>query len=444
MMNRRRFLTRSVQASLATATSAFWGNSLASRAFAQSVGSTYKAIVVITLNGGNDANNLLVPLDPTEYAEYSQMRGSLALPISSLIALNSASGVPTYGMHPSLTNVAGLYNSGRALAVAGVGPMVQPATKAQIISGEVPIPASLLSHPVGIAQWESSQTVQTPTSGWGGRIADLIAQQSGSLPPVLNAGPNSTFTFGNTVQAIALQGGSLFSPLPPALDSAALQIAQSDSSSQNALVSQVAKFRAGAMQQQVLMDQAMQYTTLKTAFPTSAFALTMQKIAQMIGGRSVLGASRQIFYTQQTGYDTHVNQMGTHAQLLQDFDLAIGAFFAALNELGMSNQVLVCTHSDFSRSMACNTDAGSDHAWATHQLILGGGIRGGRIVGTMPDLELGGSSDVTNPGLGMWLPTTSVTQMASGIGNWFGLTASQLTSVFPDLANFPSGMVQLS
>jgi len=94
--------------------------------------------------------------------------------------------------------------------------------------------------------------------------------------------------------------------------------------------------------------------------------------------------------------------------------------------------------------MACNTDAGSDHAWATHQLILGGGIRGGRIVGTMPDLELGGSSDVTNPGLGMWLPTTSVTQMASGIGTWFGLTASQLASVFPDLGNFPSGMVQLS
>jgi len=90
MMNRRRFITRSVQASLATATSAFWGNSLASRAFAQSVGSTYKAIVVITLNGGNDANNLLVPLDPTEYAEYSQMRGTLALPISSLIALNRA------------------------------------------------------------------------------------------------------------------------------------------------------------------------------------------------------------------------------------------------------------------------------------------------------------------------------------------------------------------
>ncbi len=444
MISRRRFLTRSVQASLATATSAFWGNSLASRAFAQSVGSNYKAIVVITLNGGNDANNMLVPLDPAEYAEYSKMRGTLALPIASCIPLRSTSGAPTYGMHPSMTNVASLYNSGRALAVAGVGPMVAPATKAQILSGEVPLPASLLSHPVGIAQWESSQTGQTPTTGWGGRIADVIAQQSGSLPPVLNAGPNSTFTVGNSVQAIALQGGSLFSPLPSVLDNAALQIAQSDASSRNALVSQVAKFRTSAMQQQVLMDQAMHYSALKTVFPTSAFAQTMQRIAQLINGRSVLGASRQIFYTQQAGYDTHVNQMQTHAQLLQDLDSSLGAFFAALDELGMTNQVLVCTHSDFCRSMACNTDAGSDHAWASHQLVLGGGIRGGRILGTMPDLELGGSSDVTNPGLGMWLPTTSVTQLASGVGNWFGLTASQLASVFPDLANFPSGMIQLS
>ena len=444
MMNRRRFLTRSVQASLATATAAFWSNSLAARAFAQSAGSTYKAIVVITLNGGNDANNLLVPLDPSEYAEYSTMRGTLALPIASCIPLRSTSGTPTYGMHPSLTNVAALYNSGRALAVAGVGPMVQPATKAQIMSGEVPLPASLLSHPVGIAQWESSQTSQAPSTGWGGRIADLIAKQSGSLPPVLNAGSNSTFTVGNSVQAIALQGGNLFSPLPSVLDNAALQLAQSDASSQNALVAQVAKFRASAMQQQVLMDQAMQYSPLKTIFPASTIAQTLQRIAQMISGRSVLGASRQIFYTQQTGYDTHVSQMGAHAQLLQDLDSSLGAFFAALDELGMTNQVLVCTHSDFCRTMASNTNAGSDHAWASHQLILGGGIRGGRIVGTMPDLELGGSADVTNPGLGMWLPTTSVTQMASGIGNWFGLTSSQLASIFPDLVNFPSGMIQLS
>lgn len=444
MMNRRRFLTRSVQASLAAATSSLWCNSLASRALAQSAGSTYKAIVVITLGGGNDANNLLVPLDPSEYAEYSNMRGVLALPKSSCIPLHSASGAPTYGMHPSLTNVASLYNSGRALVIAGVGPMVQPATKAQIISGAVPIPASLLSHPVGIAQWESSQTGENPSTGWGGRIADIIASQSGSLPPVLNAGPNSTFTVGNSVQAIALQGSSLFSPVPSILNSAALQLAQSDASSQNALVAHVAKFRASSMQQQVLLDQAMQYTPLKTAFPTSPLALTLQRVAQLISGRSVLGASRQIFYTQQTGYDTHVNQMPGHAQLLLDFDAALGAFFTALDELGMTNQVLVCTHSDFSRTMASNTDAGSDHAWATHQLVLGGGIRGGRIVGTMPDLELGGSSDVTNPGLGMWLPTTSVTQMASGIGNWFGLSASQLASVFPDLDHFPSGMIQLS
>jgi len=444
MMNRRRFLTRSAQASLAVATSSLWGNSLASRALAQSAGSSYKAIVVITLAGGNDANNLLVPLDPSEYAEYCKMRGVLALPKSSCIPLQSANGAPTYGMHPSMTNVASLYNSGHALVVAGVGPMVKPATKAQVMTGAVPFPASLLSHPVGIAQWESSQTVENPSTGWGGRIADLISAQSGSLPPVLNAGPNSTFTVGNSVQAIALQGGSLFSPVPIALNNAALQLAESDSSSQNALIAQVAKFRTSSMQQQVLLDQAMGYTTLKTAFPSSPLAQTLQRVAQLINGRSVLGASRQIFYTQQTGFDTHVNQMPGHAQLLLDFDAALGAFFTALDELGMTNQVLVCTHSDFSRTMASNTDAGSDHGWATHQLVLGGGIRGGRIIGTMPDLELGGSSDVTSPGLGVWLPTTSVTQMASGIGNWFGLTSSQLAGVFPDLGNFPSGMIQFS
>jgi len=63
------------------------------------------------------------------------------------------------------------------------------------------------------------------------------------------------------------------------------------------------------------------------------------------------------------------------------------------------------------------------------------------MIGTMPDLDLGGSSDFT--GLGTWIPTLSVTQMTAAIGAWMGLSNSQLASVFPDLANFPTGAISL-
>ncbi len=62
----------------------------------------------------------------------------------------------------------------------------------------------------------------------------------------------------------------------------------------------------------------------------------------------------------------------------------------ALDDMGMTNSVMICTHSDFNRTMQSNINLGSDHAWGNHQIILGGGIAGGRILGDFPDLELGG------------------------------------------------------
>ena len=84
--------------------------------------------------------------------------------------------------------------------------------------------------------------------------------------------------------------------------------------------------------------------------------------------------------------------------------------------MGLTDQVLICTHSDFCRTITSNTTAGTDHAWGNHQLIMGGGAMAGRrMIGAMPDLELGGSSDITGFG-GSWIPTLSVTQMTAAIG----------------------------
>jgi uncharacterized protein (DUF1501 family) len=168
----------------------------------------------------------------------------------------------------------------------------------------------------------------------------------------------------------------------------------------------------------------------------------MSTNAQTIKGRSVLGASRQIFYTQQDGYDTHANQVGLQANYLTELDGGISAFMSALQEMGLQNQVLVCTHADFGRTMQSNSLAGSDHAWGNHQMVVGGGIRGGQILGTMPDLELGGSSDLYSQGV--WIPTTSVTQMTAGIGNWMGLSKSQLATAFPALGAFNNQALQLT
>jgi uncharacterized protein (DUF1501 family) len=134
--------------------------------------------------------------------------------------------------------------------------------------------------------------------------------------------------------------------------------------------------------------------------------------------------------------------LGAHASLLSELDGGIGAFMNALQEMGLQNDVLLCTHSDFNRTFLSNTCAGTDHGWGNHQLVIGGGIKGGQIIGNIPEPEIGGSLDLT--GGGIWIPDLSVTQMAAGVGKWMGLSDAQLGSVFPDLANFPTGSIVLT
>ena len=310
-------------------------------------------------------------------------------------------------------------------------PLKQPATKQQLLANADLIPPSLLSHPVGIAQWESASTSASPETGWGGRMADLLKIYSGSLPPVLDAGPSSIFTVGQTVQAVSVQAntGSL-AAIPGEVESAILAIANAESTSVNQITAAAAKIRVAAAQQGVILAQAQSAGGgIATAFPASGFGNALKAVAEVIKGRSVIGASRQIFYCMQGSYDSHINQLQQQGDNLTDLDAGLGAFMAAMAEIGLQNQVLVCTHSDFSRSMQANSTGGTDHAWGNHQLLLGGGIGGGKIYGSMPDFDLGGSSDLTNQGI--WIPSTSVTQMTAGIGSWMGLNATQLSTVFP-------------
>lgn len=443
MFTRRAFGKLLVKGGMAAATSPLWLDGVCAKAFAQ-LSSAYKAIVLVSLGGGNDGNNTLIPLDSATYRQYSGLRTSLAIPQASCNVLTGTSGAPVFGLHPALKNVASLYNQGLAAFVTNIGPITKLATKSELVADPSVLPPALFSHPEAIVQWESASTEAYPSTGWGGRMADLLASQSGSLPPLIDTGGASIFMAGRSVQAVSvIASGKFPSAIPAGLQSAMVAIANQDATSQNQIVAQAAKVRAAAFDQQAMLAQATASgNSLKTNFPQSGFGQSMQTIASIINGRSVVGASRQIFYVQQGVYDTHADQLGAHTGYLTDLDAGLGAFMSALQEMGLANQVLVCTHSDFNRTMLANTEAGSDHAWGNHQLILGGGIRGARVIGTYPDLDLGGSMDLN--GYGTWIPTLAPVQMAAGIGAWMGLSQSDIASTFPELANFPSGPITLT
>src|ERR1700730_11117799 len=94
-------------------------------------GPDYRALVCVFLFGGNDSNNMVIPMDDTSFQAYTSIRGSLALAQNALKpTVYHASGAP-YAFHGKLAEVAGLFSSKELAVVANVGPLVQPLTRAQ-------------------------------------------------------------------------------------------------------------------------------------------------------------------------------------------------------------------------------------------------------------------------------------------------------------------------
>lgn len=143
---------------------------------------------------------------------------------------------------------------------------------------------------------------------------------------------------------------------------------------------------------------------------------------------------RQIFFASLGGFDTHTNEIITHKQLYPQLSQALAAFNNAMGELGTENDVTAFTESDFSRTFQATSGAGSDHAWGSHHLVVGGAVQGGDIYGTFPKFILGGPDDTDTRG--RWIPTTAVDQYGATLCFWFGISTADLPKVFPNFRNF--------
>ena len=171
----------------------------------------------------------------------------------------------------------------------------------------------------------------------------------------------------------------------------------------------------------------------QTAFDgSSRLASMLRMVSHLIAARSQLGMKRQIFFVGIGDYDTHGDQISRHPTLMNELNHALTSFYNATVELGVSDKVTTFTASDFGRTLTSNGD-GTDHGWGSHQMVMGDGVDGGKIFGTMPELAIGSNDDI---GEGRIIPTTSVDQYAATLAGWYGLTPSQIAETFPTLANF--------
>ncbi len=181
----------------------------------------YKALVCVFLFGGNDGNNTLIPIQMTTnahntYANYASIRGGLALSQTALSpTLIGTSKGDEMALHPSLIELATLYNTNKNVAVlANVGTLVQPLKQADYLQKLKSIPLNLFSHLDQQTEWQTSEAQGFATTGWGGRLADAMQGCNGSFPMIVSVGGNVLFAAGaqsspatvSSGQATSLQG----------------------------------------------------------------------------------------------------------------------------------------------------------------------------------------------------------------------------------------------
>ena len=416
--------------------------------------SDYKAVVCILLAGGADSFNFIVPTETSEYAQYVATRGSLALSNSAtpaqLLPLNYNNNGRTFSIHAGMSAVQNMFNTGKLSFVSNIGTLIEPiANKTEYNSGMKKLPLGLYSHSDQIMQWQTSVPQSRSAVGVAGRMADILQDMNSIPEAAMNislAGKNrwqsgnetNEFSLSNTSTAASIGytnyssglSNAVYDRKNKALDSLA---AQQYANIFHETIGDLNKSTSESIE--VFKVAMSNLVPLSTTFSATNLSNDLKKVAELIKVRSFLGAQRQTFFVSYGGWDHHDDVINNQNVMLPIVSNALNEFNNAMTELGMQDNVVTFTMSDFARTLTSNGN-GSDHAWGGNSMIMGGPINGGNIFGEFPSLSLTSPLNLSNRGL--LIPTTSVDEFYAEIALWFGVSPNDLSYILPNICNFYS------
>jgi uncharacterized protein (DUF1501 family) len=356
-----------------------------------------RVLVVVELNGGNDGINTVVPFADEGYAKH---RKTLRLRKERLVKLND-----TVGLHPSLGNFGKLLEAGQLAIAQGVG-----------------YPNPSRSHFQSMATWHTARLdpEEHKGPGWLGRGLDGAGKGASAL--LVGSGPPPVAVRGRRSSASALERVEDFS-LAAGADP------------RKALVSEESADDLAAFVQRSMLDAYATADRLERVtgsredarYPQSGLAARLQLIARLLKA----GLDTRVYYTLQSGYDTHAAQLFAHSGLLFELAGALKAFLDDLAAAKLADRVAVLCFSEFGRTVRENGSAGTDHGTAGPVFLAGPGVRGG-LVGKAPSLT---DLDPRHGDLRAGIDFRQV--YAAVLEDWLGLAArDSLGGTFERLALF--------
>ncbi len=425
-----------------------------------SQGRRYKAIVMVFFAGGMDSWNLIVPHTGCTttasggaafdlHNEYMTLRGDVALSPGAMLPITSPNDrtrntqpCTGFGVNPAMSRVRQMYLAGDAAFVANAGPLVEPLTRTDYDKKRKMYPASLYAHNV---QQTTTKTVHAgvkkKTKGVMGRIVEALTSLQDApyaaatysmlgVQPVFDGQfPPSILGGGGVTQLLDELGQTKYIEEMLASRSAH---GFSETFSHMLNRSVVDTARLGA----ILADSP----APTASYPDSGFARQLKNVASVILARANTGNEREMFYTQQGGFDSHFQALAPGSVVygkLEEVDAALAAFEAEMKAEGIWDDVVLISASDFGRKIVGNS-GGSDHAWGGNYFVAGGAVRGGQILGEYPDrLDETHEQNLFNSG-GRFIPTTSWEALWKPLAQWFGVASKNIGHVLPNIGNFPA------
>lgn len=419
-----------------------------------------KSLVCVFLSGGNDALNTLVPYSGAEYRKYGKVRQNIAIPHDQLLPINGNS----HGFHPSLPGLRDLYNEGRLAVASNIGNLFEPISRDgyfEYLAGNnsaLNIPPDLFSHSHQQEIWQTSLAPEQGNihAGWGGAMNDLLvsANSNPEIPSAFTISGNNLWQASTNTRPFGIQPGAGIADFedlnsatwPPQQPGRAeawnriLNLLRTD-----ALQTQASNsFKDTQTRANLLRNAYQQAPAFRTQYnDRNGLASQLRSVARMIAVRDSLGLKRQTFFVSAGAYDTHGDQIASHGRLLGELNDALYSFQRTLEELRVEDSVTTFTASEFGRTLTSN-GRGTDHAWATDYLVMGGAVEGGNIHGEpieYSDLAQGqhnseklfGNQDV---GSGRFIPKYSTDQYGATLAKWMGINDADLDAIFPNLNRF--------
>jgi uncharacterized protein (DUF1501 family) len=319
-------------------------------------------LVLVTLYGGNDGLNTVIP-----YTDARYLGGRPTLGFQPDQVLPLADGL---GLHPDLKGLKALWDAKQLAIVRGVG-----------------YPNPVRSHFRSMDIWQSGSPDQAVDTGWLGRWLDatgtdpMRALSIGSTLPRLLAGEKQA--------GAAIAGGSA---AIPGVARMGLALASLDGPGRDrtGLAARVASSGADLLKVQHTLADLLGGSPGSAAAAAPArppgqaqgqLAAQLDVVAKLINA----GSPTKVYQVAMTGFDNHAQEKDTHTRLMGQLDQGISGFFRALHP-GAGHGVSLMTYSEFGRRVAQNASGGTDHGTAAPLFVAGPRVRGGQFYGDQPSL----------------------------------------------------------